>query len=727
MKHGVVLGIGVGCFVVGVLVGWQAIPRSAVSLGDFAENTPGIAPTTPTQASGFSGSSDGSPNPGGNDSGTSAAEERGSSRPPSVDDLLNLTVTNSHTKTYQNLSARLDRLDAPQFESLIEDLRHLRKDPRAQQVLAVVFEKFGEIAPREALALMQLPGNQGLPFWNAIAPAATALVNEAPDEALELFLGFKGHMRNSGFSSLFNAAATAKPELISTWMEHPEMKKAMRSQHNSWVVRNAVQNWAKSDPAAAAAFALSTPNGSIKQNIVGGVVYSWAQQDSVAAIAWAAVLEPASLRRSARASIAGALALDDPRAAIALIDDATSNSERQQLLSSIGSSWAQRDPDGMREWLTELEDPKDLWSAMNGCTHQIAQNPEPFLELLERVPRDKKEHLISNFIGQWGQYDPDAATEWARSLEGKDRKSAMQSLISNLSYHDAPAAAKLLSELGEMDSGYDHYVTNIGSYWAQQDPDAARTWAESLEDEKLRKRAIQGVISNWVNYEPDRATAYILENTEGKDRKNLISTTVNQWIHQDEDAAAQFVRSLPDEDRLGAADAYVQALVYKSAIETAIEEFGFFVEEFPNALAEGKLDNATRTLVSKIAGDDPAQAVGIFDQLPDGKVRENAAGAIARAWMNTDSIAASEWVSGLPEGSVRDAGAVNVIQKILKDDGEGAFIWATSLSGKHPQRNYYLSRAVTSVSDDDPGAARTMVANSGLSEEEQTKLLRNIK
>ncbi|HKK18004.1 MAG TPA: hypothetical protein VJ952_04910, partial [Opitutales bacterium] len=93
-------------------------------------------------------------------------------------------------------------------------------------------------------------------------------------------------------------------------------------------------------------------------------------------------------------------------------------------------------------------------------------------------------------IRQWTRYDMAASAEWLNSQ---------------------PSSPEL-----------DRAVMSYTYRAAQEDPESAMTWAESISNDRMRGRMMQHVAGNWKNDDPEGFQSYLDSANLGEEQKKQL-------------------------------------------------------------------------------------------------------------------------------------------------------------------------------------------------------------
>ncbi|HVU37178.1 MAG TPA: hypothetical protein VHC95_02490, partial [Opitutales bacterium] len=115
-------------------------------------------------------------------------------------------------------------------------------------------------------------------------------------------------------------------------------------------------------------------------------------------------------------------------------------------------------------------------------------------------------------------------------------------------------------------------------------------------------------------------------------------------------------------------------------------------------------------------------AAKMLSQLPQNKALTDTTGTVARNWLQTDSVAASQWINTLPPGDARDTAVEQIVNTQARNDPAATMNWATTI-GNPDTRYSSIQRVTTQWAATDPQAAMQAVQNvANLTDEQRQKL-----
>ncbi|MEM7386285.1 MAG: hypothetical protein AAF514_15190, partial [Verrucomicrobiota bacterium] len=367
----------------------------------------------------------------------------------------------------------------------------------------------GRNDPDRAVAWIETLGNE-VDRTKALDGAIQALGRTDPERAAQLFLtmsetGVRGGLSGSIAGHWAEIDVTAARE----WAE------TLAAGSRQDAIRGMLQTWARTDPAAAAAYLKTQPPSEWSADVSRGLAFQWARQDVEAAAIWALESEDHRTRSRALDAIADQWGKKDPAQAVAFAGQIENQEQRQDFLGEVGKHWARSDLSAATEWVKTV-DPEDRGHAARGVMDQVIDNDfEVALEMLSELTpdwgaEDFADHEFAEIGGrlasQWTRQQPENAAVWAASLpEGSDlQREAIEEVAEQWVETDSMAASQWISELPEgeiRDAGTERLVDRI----AETDPASAWSWAMSASDADHRLEMREDVLDEWKEIDPGQA------------------------------------------------------------------------------------------------------------------------------------------------------------------------------------------------------------------------------
>ena len=192
------------------------------------------------------------------------------------------------------------------------------------------------------------------------------------------------------------------------------------------------------------------------------------------------------------------------------------------------------------------------------------------------------------------------------------REAALENITKSISRTDIPRALAHLATRTGM-SGIDTPLfRQLASRWAEADPNAAVSWAESLSDASAQRAALLSTLNGWTHTAPEAAAGYAAKLPAGDLQDAAIIKVVKEWSFRDARGAASWISTFP----------------------------------------EGKLrDKAADSIIFWGQGQCPAAIADMLDSINNPELTSKHGEMLASIWLTRDSPAACAWVerSALPE------------------------------------------------------------------------------
>jgi len=562
------------------------------------------------------------------------------------------------------LQERLDRLDASELVTLIEEYSQASLTPNDLRAAQLLFD---------------------------------ALSKKDPETAWSLAATLQPPMRNSALHAAMGGLAAANPDAALAKLDGIEDDHLHRSLQKSLIAALAA-----SDPSRALLLMASEQVRDV--NLVHAIFGKWARDDMQAALDAFADLEgfDGNSRNAAFKAIANALALDDPAAAWEfalahgkLASNIIASFDPSSIHDQIISQWAASDPQAALQAVAALEDGNVRNSFFAFAFRGWAETD--YAGAFQYIMDSTDPNILCNGIralttGAGGVREGDHAKFFDALMEhppeGNDAllRNTVFQLVGTWVHSDPGAAGAALARLPQ-DEYSATLAWDIARSWAQSadDMNEPLQWAISLPKGRSRTRAIETIFENWSD-DPAAAAAAaakaVLALPEADRTGSVLGKVIGQWVATDPQAATEWISRLPD----------------PAQREAAIKE-------------------SMNTLVKN----DPQKAIEMLNTLG----MAGNAGTVSTfvtQWASTDLSAAGEWVKTLPDGDVRDDALRSVAFRYLSNAPETATAWALAINDPS-KRLRVLSSVVNMWKHNDAQSAEAWVEISNLPEESKNKLL----
>ena len=146
----------------------------------------------------------------------------------------------------------------------------------------------------------------------------------------------------------------------------------------------------------------------------------------------------------------------------------------------------------------------------------------------------------------WGDSDPAAAADWARSLADEAERTLTLTDIADEAVRGNPILAlELAGSLPEAARG--EIIPRATMEWAARDPAAAADWARQITGEALRAKVLAGIATVWSDQDPmSGATLAANELPTGRLQADAVVSIVQRWAQRAPADAANWVLQFPD-------------------------------------------------------------------------------------------------------------------------------------------------------------------------------------
>jgi len=391
---------------------------------------------------------------------------------------------------------------------------------------------------------------------------------------------------------------------------------------------------------------------------------------------------------------------------------------------SFYAAWQQVRSSGKGKSTAKEEDA----SAGKETTRERALTPpNPVAELPPSPESESSAEALDPFIREArerAQEDPEAAMQWLQEQgTGEERLRGMLEVVALWAAKDSESAllwlesnAQGLARLETLHNGVE--------LWAARDPDAAAGWIEGMANDGSKIVAAKSLAASWGSKDPDKASAWLETLPDGEIKSTASLAFVETWAEKDPRAASSWALS---QTQTTGDNRLLQNSLRQYALEnpTGAEAFARQIaetEDAPNGIsayvnARAEIDPAgTADWLTSLAPGDPIKDSEYYDQYTRS--------ALA-TWTETDSIAASAWLSEQAPGPKRDAAVVGFSESIRRFEPEAAVAWANTISNP-TQRTEQLTKSIRSWAANDPQEALDWVIGAELAPDLQEQLAREI-
>ena len=284
----------------------------------------------------------------------------------------------------------------------------------------------------------------------------------------------------------------------------------------SRLIRDLLSQLAETEPVAALELASQIESLRDSERARVAVLEVWGRKDPAAAIAWANNVlagEPSRTRNSQLRAIYRGYAANNPAAAFQQALAITDNDRlKNHLLEEVIT--VQIESGGLQAAklaVDLLADPEMQSSLRRELVDEWAEfDPQAAAAYVATLGEDADSSLKSALVSRWAQSDPAAAAAWLSSLDVDDPAiaRASSSIIREWTRYDLAASADWLNSLPaspELDRAVISYTFRA----AEEDPETAMSWAESIEDDRRRTWMMERVAITWKEKDSETFESYL--------------------------------------------------------------------------------------------------------------------------------------------------------------------------------------------------------------------------
>jgi hypothetical protein len=336
------------------------------------------------------------------------------------------------------------------------------------------------------------------------------------------------------------------------------------------------------------------------RELIRRLVLHLARTDPETALAWASRWLLGDARDAAFVEIARGLARADLSGALELAEGIGSPLRRMQALAVVGGIWARGDLGASVDWASRRVPPTERALALNAALLAGAgANPveaAQSLAVAERTLAEEHRVTLRTALAALNLTEADLAND-----PDTYREKLAEGVV-------PPATSSDVELLGEA-------ARAIGLHWARLDAGAVLDWAQSLESDYLRVRAVKGGLTTLGLSDPAAALNRFFEGYGH--HADILASIYESWTERDPSGAAGSSLELSDPThRRTAVQAVAAAWAPASPVEAAR-----WVDALP---ATDRTDSLVLTAVEALAADHPAESWRRALQVADPGLRTRA-------------------------------------------------------------------------------------------------------
>lgn len=246
----------------------------------------------------------------------------------------------------------------------------------------------------------------------------------------------------------------------------------------------------------------------VGQILAGTIGKEWVRQDSAAALEWARAL-PESQQGGAYVGVLGTLAATDPAAAATLASQLDSSGARRHVIGDIAEAWARKSPEAALDWARSLEGDDSRTATTKALSGWAQTQPAAAARWVDQLPVAETDgHLLKSLTGPWTAQAPASAAAWLVARpEGEAKNQAMGDLMWNWTKQNPLEASTWLHDQNP-GPARDAAINGLALATFDNDPEGALTWAASISDQKTRAGSLALGLAAWKKKDPAAAEAW---------------------------------------------------------------------------------------------------------------------------------------------------------------------------------------------------------------------------
>lgn len=279
-----------------------------------------------------------------------------------------------------------------------------------------------------------------------------------------------------------------------------------------------------------------------------------------------------------------------------------------------------------------------------------------------------KQNMQYNLLRRWAELNPQAAIHYVETMKDHEQR--------------------------------DSFYSTIAYAWGAKDFNAAKTWAMTLADRRIKNFALQGILSSLVETDPDQALQLALTLPKSNSGYYGYGYSIFQALSaQNPVTAAQKATALPP----GEFREQAMRIVATQWAKVDLDAARHWAETLPPGNPQ---QSALGNIISQWSRRDPTAAAHYAENIPSGQSRSNIISSVASNWMQEDSAAALAWVETLPKDQARDNAMRNTISQWARDDPRAAADYVMKMTDETQYQNYLSSISHQWASEDPDGALK---------------------
>lgn len=400
-------------------------------------------------------------------------------------------------------------------------------------------------------------------------------------------------------------------------------------------------------------------------------------------------------------------AATDPRAALAWVQNSTVGFEQQQMTNAILGVWTLHEPTAAATYALGMPlKQRASWESLRQVMNIWGRNePQAALAWVQKLePGNERNDLTARAVDGWARLAPEAAATFALGQPpGRDRTSLLYTVAIGWMDKDPAAAWKFAIAL-PAETFAPVQMQDLFGTWGQRDPAAALGHVNELPDPAKRRSTQDWLVTRLAEKDPAAALEYSRQ-LAGADRDSALYHVAKMQATRDPQAAAAIAAEIsPGEGQRYVAEMLASGQG-EIALRTAATDSAAAIALL-NQIPPGRQKNfAIGNVAMEIARRDPRGGMALVDTIPDAAEANGVRANLLPVWAEGDFEAAVAWMRQLPAGVDRDRIASRLGYQWAKRNPREALEFMPSLADS-VARSYFQSQLAEQWLAVDPAGVR---------------------
>lgn len=352
---------------------------------------------------------------------------------------------------------------------------------------------------------------------------------------------------------------------------------------------------------------------------------------------------------------------------------------RPEVLDCFIDAWVNKDVEACFKWANSLDNPRMTSAFLLRIVALLCEKHREAeaVDLIKRMPTGEfRDDMTHYSLVSIAKYNWRTAIELAQSLSGGGALRAAGRQLSEvaLETNGPDEIAALIDELpyGALrDQFRGQFLISMFS----RQPKEAFEWVQK-NPAYYNSAAVYSAANTFIEKNPEEGLEFAKQIANPKTKQELSEAIGIGWGRKAPKAATKWALEEISSGNYNKNAGAIDAIIAES-LQLRHDQIFAFLDQIKNDQVRTSVSLKAAAAMSKF---NPSEAAKKFESLPNTDSDEQlaAAATLTRNWLNRDPMAASKWVQNLAEGKVKDFAIGEVVENIIKVDGdlEAATVWA---------------------------------------------------